>query len=260
MLRSFFRKQADRVLPDIERAVSKLTAKHAGWTRAKTIKSLAHAERVAPLVVKMGKDEVGFDHTGERDHLADTLRPIVRSAGQDGGDLLARQLGIEWSVENPKADRWLETHLTQTAADITDTTAQLLSATVRDGVADGKTTQEIMRDLRTVFGSWSDQSAEGDGVLPGYRAARIARTEIGIAFNHSQQLVLEDARDEGIVESKMWLTARDGHVRDSHQIDGETVDVNGEFSNGLKYPGDPSAGPGLTVNCRCVLSAVVARG
>lgn len=260
VMRSFFRKQADRVLSDIERAVGKLTAKHVGWTRAKTVKSLLHAMRAAPLIVKMGKDEFGIDVTGERDRLAETLRPIVTNAAGDGGDLLARQLGIEWDVENPKAARWLDTHLTQTAADITDTTAQLLSATVRDGVADGKTTQEIMRDLRTVFGSWSDQSAEGDGVLPGYRAARIARTEIGIAFNHSQQLVLEDAKDEGIVESKMWLTARDSYVRDSHNIDGETVAVDGEFSNGLKYPGDPSAGPGEICNCRCTIAAVVARG
>ena len=37
-----------------------------------------------------------------------------------------------------------------------------------------KSTGEIMRDLRTVFESWSDQP--DDGTLPGYRAARIART------------------------------------------------------------------------------------
>lgn len=269
VMRQFFKAQADRVLPEIERGLDGLDGKFAGWSSTKVRKHFAEVwirndwhkgrrEDNGRAVVKMGKDEPqGFDGPAERDHLLDALRPVTTRAADDGGKLLANQLGLAWDIENPKAERWLETHLTQTAADITDTSAQILSATIRDGVADGKSTQEIMRDLRTTFAAWSDQGAEGDGVLPGYRAARIARTEIGTAFGRSQQLVLEDAKDEGLVDEKMWLTARDEHVRDSHRIDGETSAIDGEFSNGLKYPGDPSAGPGEICNCRCTIAAVV---
>jgi len=43
---------------------------------------------------------------------------------------------------------------------------------------------------------------------------------------------------------KQWITARDDRVRDEHAaMDGETVPLDGMFSNGMEGPGEP--------NCRC---------
>jgi hypothetical protein len=141
----------------------------------------------------------------------------------------------------------------------------------RDGVADGLSTQEIARNMRTVMASWSDQGAETDAVLPGYRAARIARTEISAAFGFGQDVVLQEADDEDLLDGSMWLTARDGHVRSgvtasgkvvgaTHQIDGEVAAIGEKFSNGMLYPGDMSSGnPADFANDRCSRAAVVKR-
>ena len=78
-------------------------------------------------------------------------------------------------------------------------------------------------------------------------ARTIARTETHSAF--------EEGRYEGIKStnptSKMWLSSRDGEVRPEHQIDGETVKFEDEFSNGLIHPLDPDGEAGNVINCRC---------
>lgn len=62
----------------------------------------------------------------------------------------------------------------------------------------------------------------------------------------------ERAQSKGIEIKQMWLATLDGRTRDSHrEMDGETVEVGGTFSNGCRFPGDPS-GPAEEVwNCRC---------
>jgi uncharacterized protein with gpF-like domain len=54
------------------------------------------------------------------------------------------------------------------------------------------------------------------------------------------------------------MATLDSRTRDSHRLmDGETVGVNEEFSNGLMYPGDPSGDPSEVYNCRCTVVSVV---
>lgn len=78
-------------------------------------------------------------------------------------------------------------------------------------------------------------------------ARTIARTETHGAY--------EEGRFEGIKSTnptgKMWLSSRDGDVRPEHQIDGETVKFEDNFSNGLKHPLDPDGDAGNVINCRC---------
>lgn len=53
---------------------------------------------------------------------------------------------------------------------------------------------------------------------------------------------------------KTWVNAGDDRVRDSHiRLDNETVPINGRFSNGLNYPGDPNGAPEEIYNCRCTV-------
>ena len=70
------------------------------------------------------------------------------------------------------------------------------------------------------------------------------------------------ARYDGLLRSeamgnkhtKIWKTAGDNRVRDSHAaIDGEEVDINALFSNGLKRPKDPNGRPEEVYNCRCTI-------
>jgi uncharacterized protein with gpF-like domain len=58
----------------------------------------------------------------------------------------------------------------------------------------------------------------------------------------------------GNKHTKNWKTAGDSRVRDSHAaIDGEEVDINALFSNGLKRPKDPNGRPEEVYNCRCTI-------
>ena len=71
------------------------------------------------------------------------------------------------------------------------------------------------------------------------------------------------AYDEAGVKEKEWLTAGDERVRESHQIDGQIVDLHQSFTtNGgakLQYPGDRSSGAPAdeVIGCRCSVLPIV---
>lgn len=89
-------------------------------------------------------------------------------------------------------------------------------------------------------------------------AMKAARTAITSAHSLGKLKGYERAAGMGIGVKKQWLAALDSRTRGSHRhLDGETVGLDEEFSNGLKYPGDPD-GPGSEVyNCRCTLVPVI---
>lgn len=57
--------------------------------------------------------------------------------------------------------------------------------------------------------------------------------------------------------TKTWLTRKDERVRSAHRtLEGKTIPIGEGFKAGgaiLRFPGDPLAPPGLTINCRCLL-------
>lgn len=87
------------------------------------------------------------------------------------------------------------------------------------------------------------------------RADRIARTETAKAHNGAR---VEEMKRDG-VQRHVWMSSRDGNVRDTHMIDGETVAVGERFSNGVTFPGEGSAPAEEVVNCRCTTVAAPGR-
>ena len=75
-----------------------------------------------------------------------------------------------------------------------------------------------------------------------------------------QEAQKEGYRQTGVVERQQWNTSLDDRVRDSHQIDGQVVDLDDSFSlgNGVNAPGPAHASMpvGDRVNCRCFLTPV----
>ena len=58
----------------------------------------------------------------------------------------------------------------------------------------------------------------------------------------------------GFEVMKKWLATLDDRTRESHvDLDGEVVEVDEPFSNGLMYPADPSGEPEEVYNCRCTM-------
>lgn len=90
-------------------------------------------------------------------------------------------------------------------------------------------------------------------------ALRIARTETTGVMGRSRLDGFNMAQKKGVKLQKQWLAAKDSRTREDHlEIDGEIVDIDKPFSNGLMYPGDQSTGdPAQTINCRCTMITII---
>lgn len=101
-------------------------------------------------------------------------------------------------------------------------------------------------------------SIAGIAAMDQRAAMKAARTAITSAHSLGKLKGYERAAGMGIDVEKQWLAALDSRTRGSHRhLDGETVKLDGEFSNGLKYPGDPDGPASEVYNCRCTLVPVI---
>lgn len=90
------------------------------------------------------------------------------------------------------------------------------------------------------------------------QAIRSARTIVTGAENKGRQDSYVRAESDGIILQKEWLAANDNRTRHSHLLlDGDIVDQDKRFDNGLMFPGDPNGEPSEVYNCRCSMAAVV---
>ncbi len=123
---------------------------------------------------------------------------------------------------------------------VTTTTHDKLAATLAEGIGAGEGLTELSDRVGMVFEEY-----------PTYRSDMVARTEsTGVNGEASK----EAFRQSGVANGKEWISAGDGSVRDSHaSIDGEIVELDANFANGLDFPGDPQGDAGEVINCRCVM-------
>lgn len=155
------------------------------------------------------------------------------------------------------------------------------AATVRNLVKNGDTSLLPMRKKLDIPKDklWNVEKMNGEvlqGILQGesmesisYRvqnvtdmnrtsAIRNARTMVTGAENKGRQDRREEAANLGLILKKKWIATEDSRTRTSHHdIDGETVDYDAKFSNGLLYPGDPNGAPSEVYNCRCTVGDIV---
>lgn len=128
---------------------------------------------------------------------------------------------------------------------ILDTDRQNVAKIISAGIADGIGEREISRQLRESFG----------GNLGKNSAARIARTEVGIAGSKGQDT---GARAIG-AEQKLWVAVDDDRTRGHHNdIDGARVTLDGFFTplgEQMSHPHDTEHGatPRNFINCRCAV-------
>lgn len=93
------------------------------------------------------------------------------------------------------------------------------------------------------------------------QAIRSARTIVTGAENKGRQDSYKRAEEDGIVMKREWIATNDSRTRHWHaELDGVEVDVDEPWANEfgeIMFPGDPSADPANTYNCRCSMSAKV---
>lgn len=130
-------------------------------------------------------------------------------------------------ISVPKDKRWNTKHL---------------NSMLLQGILNGDSIPKISQSLTTVIGNNLAS------------ATRNARTMVTEAENHGRLDSYQDLADQGVVQKKVWIATPDGRTRESHlMLDGEEVDIDEEFSNGLMYPADPSGDPEEVWNCRCTM-------
>lgn len=124
--------------------------------------------------------------------------------------------------------------------------AQRVQRTLAVGLLSGKSVQKIATDFQRLTGS-NRKAAE-----------RNARTAVTSAQNAGTQAAFDEAKDMGIQLKKEWMCTHDDRTRESHvDLDGQRVDNDKPFGNGLMYPGDPSGAPAEVYNCRCTMRGVL---
>ena len=140
--------------------------------------------------------------------------------------------------------QWTATKVTQ----ISQTTVRQIRRLIHDAELEGLGVEEIGRNIRRQIPAISR-----------FRAATIARTETHTAANIGAQAAAEAT---GLNLNKEWLAAEDDRTRPDHaEADGQIVGLNETFTVGgieMKEPGDPSAPPEQTINCRCGIAFIEA--
>jgi len=185
-----------------------------------------------------------FDLDSENQELLALLMPIILDIMEQAGNgaLAAVGSGAQFKITDPRVQAFLAKKELKITA-INDTTLEAIRAILEDASAEGVGVGEMSSRIRDEFSDFSK-----------VRADTIARTETVGANNAA---AIEGYHQSEVVAKKEWLSSGDDRVRPSHQIDGEQVPLDGVFSNGMKYPGDPDAPPEETINDRCTVLPVL---
>lgn len=123
---------------------------------------------------------------------------------------------------------------------------QKVENAITQGIIQGESVDQIAERLANTLSSTNMN-----------KMRMFARTAMTGAQNAGIQKQMEDAEARGIKIKKQWLATLDDRTRDSHaRLDGDTIPVDAIFSNGLKYPGDPSGAASEVYNCRCTMKSV----
>ena len=124
-----------------------------------------------------------------------------------------------------------------------------MNAEVLQGILQGEPMDKIASRLSKVTGM--NETA----------AIRNARTMVTGAENKGRQDSYKRAEKDGIIMKREWLATNDSRTRHWHaELDGVEVGVDEPWHNefgDIMFPGDPSADPANTYNCRCAMAAKV---
>ena len=165
----------------------------------------------------------------------------TRRVGEDLGPAFVRamaagfasgafRLDVELSYDAARpAVRQALAEIVGKAQSVPATMRDALSSEIATGLSAGDDVDALASRVEALFES-----------MEAWKARQIAQTSGTAAFESGQ---VQSYKAAG-VESKRWLSQRDGRVRPEHDaLDGEEVPVDGLFSNGDPYP--------ISVNCRC---------
>lgn len=185
-----------------------------------------------------GKDRVmsaviGYLRSESQPRWSKATTPLLVQAAERSSAVVAADLGVSFKLLHPHLLSFARKNAGELIQGVSRTTRDAVNDVITNGLAEGLTTAQIA-DAVSKCGAFSDSRAE-----------LIARTETTRAFNGAPNDALKAfSRSTGRKFVKTWSGSLDDRERDEHvALEGETVGIDEQFSNGLDYPSEP--------NCRC---------
>jgi len=198
--------------------------------------------RAVARVVAVAEAEAAKPHPDD-DYLggyaADTFHAALASAYSQAATGLSANLGLAYPLSPGEADQYA-----QSRADLLKGFPERLAARLRVEALHSKVSGDRPGTTAAKLAAEGDKVAETEGRL-------VAEVEAQVACGTGQ---LRALRLAGYATAQ-WVTVGDDRVRETHtacEAQGE-VPLGSKFSNGLRYPGDPSGPLSEVANCRCWL-------
>lgn len=196
-----------------------------------------------------------YDEETERLLLEKGMKKTVMGIVEQAGDRAALGLGVKFDMNDPKVLEFIANKLFKFSHSVSKTTGKQIRQSLLDGIENGESILEMRDRIRLNF-------SHAENV----RAKRIAQTEVLGATNGASHQAYRQAG----VEKKEWISARDGIVRETHQlvelstaedVGGTPIEQDRDFiladGDTLMYPGDPTGRAENVINCRCTIAPVV---
>ena len=185
-----------------------------------------------------------LDWNDEGKKLTEIFQPLWKKTYNDGVTLSEESYNL-FGIERPEFISAAKINGGKRIAGIQHTTRDKIAAVIADGVANGISQSELRKTIQAEMG------------VSKTRVKLIARQETMTALATGQFDMMRSAG----AKTKTWhhrpqKNPRDGSHGPNHvALEGETVPIDGRFSNGLRYPRDPADNrPEELINCRCYLT------
>ena len=229
----------------IKRAMTKFLRAQARRYARRLAETMRQSKSITKTMPTDGDMEEILDDVRETAALRQLALPFISSALQQAYRTAIRQMGEGDRVFDPvRLDNEVEKALGSLVVNVSDTTRRAVNAIIRQGFEDGASIAEMQRRL---------MASQAFGPM---RSLRIARTEATRSTNAGALAAFASAADAGVPVQKLWVTARDSEVRESHQeLDGIYIADAELFqteAGPVQGPGQ-SGDAGFDINCRCGL-------
>jgi HK97 family phage portal protein len=235
LMAKYFREQRDRLIKKLDDISQR------GVLMGNILFKLTHTKDDLP------SDDELFNMDFENSKLEEIVIPYVGETMRQSAHRVYDTYNIDasFNVNNPEVRLAIDA-LFNRSKKINKVTFESIRGLLQQGYEQSWSYAEMAKQIQSMYSDFSRG-----------RANTIARTEMAGAVNSG---ALEGYKQAGI-EKKEWLATMDGSTRDSHaQLDGEVVNVTESFTQGnfpMNHPGDPSAPPEETINCRCALLPIL---
>ena len=209
-----------------------------------------------------------------------TLKQAVVVAGEASAAQLSSYLGesIAFSLTNPNAVQFLEEFGADMVTNITPATRERIRLALKQAWADGLTPQQAAKRIREGLGLTAEMEVQKNKLIADmlaagateaeveeyiakwvekkirYRAQLIAENELVSAGNHGQEMLWDQAVQEGYIDpakaKRRWVTTSGDKVcKYCNPMDGVEVGIYESWQTGL---GPVSTPTDIHIHCHCV--------